>query len=114
MKIDLTAKEMRTLRTGLAMLEPGNMPKIPEWHALAERLLTAAKAEEEQAAPTTAENVDERRERLSDIKPLLRQLESAFDCAESCETPTDFDANLRDMDDAIGAILLAMKEVRDG
>jgi len=61
---------------------------------------------------TTEKNLERRQAEIADVKMLLEQLEGAFRCAEDCERPDEFDANLGDMEAAAQAILGVIREVR--
>lgn len=43
---------------------------------------------------TTTENIEDRQAEISDLESVAEQIVGALDCAESCESPKDFDANL--------------------
>jgi hypothetical protein len=49
-----------------------------------------------QATPTTAENRDERDEAVPELVGICGRISEALSCAETCETNSDLDANVRD------------------
>lgn len=63
--------------------------------------------------PTTADNLVDRQGEIDDIKKLVEQLTDALTCAETCETSTDFDANIEGAFDSIKEITAALKELRE-
>lgn len=62
--------------------------------------------------PTTTENIEDRQDEIDDIKKLAQTLLDSLDCAESCETPKDFDANVDAVDENLKEITAALKELR--
>lgn len=63
---------------------------------------------------TNAENFEERRDELPDLTSVCEQISDAISCAEGCETPADFDANLDDAIAAAEALIKAIRELREG
>jgi hypothetical protein len=63
--------------------------------------------------PTTADNLEDRQAEIDDIKKLAQALLDSLDCAEGCETPTDFDANIEAVFENMKEITAALKELRE-
>jgi len=61
---------------------------------------------------TTKATLEDRLAQVVDLRALLVPITSAVVCAETVETPEDFDANLDAVEDGIKELLAALKEIR--
>ena len=63
--------------------------------------------------PTTVDNLEDRQGDIDDIKKLAQEVLDSLDCAEGCETATDFDANIEAVLESMKEITAALKELRE-
>lgn len=61
---------------------------------------------------TTAATMEDRQAQAPDLRAHLAPITEAIDCAETCDTPEDFDANLDAIEDAIKELTALLKEIR--
>lgn len=60
---------------------------------------------------TTDKNIDERQANIGEVRKHAEAIIEALDNAESCETPNDFDANMRDVRSSASQLLESVAEV---